>query len=245
MSARLSGVPGDPAAPSSVSGAATYRGRRITSDFAARLSDFPGGQRGGLASLQVGTAVAFADGAVGISRPIGDAFVLVDRRTRYRDYSVGVNRYGTGYAAVADSLGPAVLPNVASYSPTRVSVETDTLPVGYDLGPADYDLFPGYKSGYRITVGTDATVFASGTIVDRNGDIVGLLAGRLLHLSEGTVHQFFTNRDGEFRIYGLTPGAYQLTIGSSYVGSTRIPDDTDGEIRLGRVTVVEGESGGE
>lgn len=230
----LSGIPGDPAGPVLVNGTARYTGRRFSADFAGQAGELPGNPLQVLSSVQIASALAFADGGWALTRPIRGPFVIIDRNAKYEEMEVGVNASATGYAAVADRLGPAVLPSLAPFAVNRVYVESKALPMGYDLGPSSYDLWPGYKSGHRITVGRPATMYAVGRIV-ADGTPVVLAAGRL-KAEDGTEYEFFTNRDGRFSAYGLLPGVYRLTVagGSSEI---TIPSEGDGGVLLGEISV--------
>jgi outer membrane usher protein len=58
------------------------------------------------------------------------------------------------------------------------------MPLGYDLGNAVFNLLPSYKSGAAIMVGTDATVFARGTLINAAGEPIALQGGQVVSLSD-------------------------------------------------------------
>lgn len=231
----LSGIPGDPTGPLSVNGTARYTGRRFSVDFAGRASELAGTPLQVVSSVQLASALAFADRRLAVTRPIRGPFAIIDRNPKYREMEVGVNPSAKGFEAVADRLGPAVLPSLASFAVNRVYVESKQLPMGYDLGPSSYDLWPGYKSGHRITVGKPATIFATGRIVAVDGTPVVLASGRLT-AEDGGEHEFFTNRDGRFSAYGLVPGTYRVTVASS-VAVVEISSPGEGGVALGDILV--------
>ena len=239
VSAGYSGVPTDPTRPSSVSGTTKLVGRRFTGDFAARVNATPGAGPQIVSSLQLAGALAVAGRSIALSRPITGAFAVVDRNQKYRDFNVGVNPGRSGYAAVADRLGPAVLPGLAAYTPSRLSVESGALPLGFDLGPSSYLLRPGYKTGHRITVGTDATVYVVGRLVAGQGVPIALQSGLLVHAEDDSEHRFFTNRDGRFAVYGLETGRYELRIADGRRSRIEIPAEAVGAYELGDVGGLE------
>ena len=104
---------------------------------------------GSTTHLRVGTAIVFADGHFGWSRPIPNSFALVVRQGDLRGQAIGVNPSENGYAARADRLGAAVVPDLQPYNLSPLQVEAPNLPVGVQ----PYTLLPTYRSGTVIYVG--------------------------------------------------------------------------------------------
>ena len=100
---------------------------------------------GSTTHLRVGTAIVFADGHFGWSRPITNSFALVVRQGDLRGQAIGVNPSENGYAACADRLGAAVVPDLQPYNLSPLQVEAPNLP--------SYTLLPTYRSGTVIYVG--------------------------------------------------------------------------------------------
>jgi outer membrane usher protein len=125
---------------------------------------------------------------------------------------------------------------MSAYSPARVAYGVDDLPVGYDLGAGAFDLFPAYKSGYRLTVGSDYTVTALGTLVDEHGEPIALLTGKAREegREDGPTVTVFTNRAGRFGAQGLRPGRWILEMATE--PPTRfvinVPKDAVGLVKL-------------
>lgn len=156
------------------------------------------------------SALVFADGAVGLSRPINNSFVIVAPVPTLADQQIGVNPLpDERYVAEIDALGPAVVPDLAAYQVRNLIIEAPGLPIGYDLGTDRFAVLPGFKSGTKIVVGTDATVFLRGRLHDHEGEPVSLLAGELSHEGAEPI-VFFTNRTGRIRVEGLSPGTFTL-----------------------------------
>ena len=202
----------------SVNGAVAYIGNRaeVSLSHASRVSGISIGgayfdprsteQR---TSLRAETGIAFADGAFAVGRPIRGGFAIVEPHRSLNGEKVTVGPRDAEIAS-SDMLGPALVPDVFAYSSRRVEYDVPNLPLGYDLGAGAFDFFAPYKAGYRLTVGSDYTVTALGTLIGRDGAPVPLLAGSAAQdgKSDGPQVQLFTNRAGRFGAQGLAPGRW-------------------------------------
>ncbi|WOD41169.1 fimbria/pilus outer membrane usher protein [Nodosilinea sp. E11] len=189
--------------------------------------------------LTFGTALVFADGHVGWSRPVTNSFVMVVPRDRWRGQIIGVNPSQDGYRAVADRLGPAVLPDLQPYYVSRVRLDAPEAPIGYDLGTDDYVVMPSYRSGTVIMAGTEASAFVRGVLVDEAGVPLGLQAGEVVSLTNAdwAAQPLFTNRIGRFALLGFTPGRYEIRLRDRAPLQFEIAPDQDGLIDLGTLQI--------
>ena len=200
------------------------------------------GNRTRQSTLRFATAVGFADGAFAIGRPFRDGFVVVKGHPslegRPVDVSAGVTDeiYGR-----TDMLGPVLISTFRNYQRNPIRVNVDDLPPGYDLGSATYELFPGTRSGFSITVGSDASRTLLGTLVDEEGQPIALLPGRVRSLDrpDATVIPLFTNRAGRFVASALQPGRYVIEIDNRKIEVT-IDEDKQGLVNVGRVVITKG-----
>jgi outer membrane usher protein len=185
--------------------------------------------------LTLGTALVFADGHFGWSRPITNSFVLVVPRDRWRGQTIGVNPSQEGYGAVVDGFGPAVLPDLQPYYVSRVRLDAPEAPLGYDLGTDEYVIMPSYRSGTLIMAGTEASAFVRGVLVDEAGAPLGLQAGEVVSLSDAdwVAQTLFTNRNGRFALLGFTPGRYEIRLRDRAPLQFEIAPDQEGLIDLG------------
>ncbi|AFZ12410.1 fimbrial biogenesis outer membrane usher protein [Crinalium epipsammum PCC 9333] len=187
--------------------------------------------------LNWGTALVFADGHFGWSRPINNSFALVTRNENFRGQQIGINPGGSGYIARADNLGPAVVPDLQPYQVSTINIDAPNLPLGYDLGPSIYHLLPSYRSGTVIRVGTDASVFLRGVLLDAKGEPVSVQAGEVISLSDPKWKPLtlFTNKAGKFALEGLKPGRYELRLFGNQENPIRfeIPSDKTGVYDIG------------
>jgi outer membrane usher protein len=202
-------------------------------------------------SFDVGTAIAFAGGHVAWSRPITGSFAIIDRNESLSDQVIGVNPTGGHFTAQADGLGPAVVPSLEPYRVGSVRVEAPDLRLGTSLGPASYALLPAYKSGTLIQVGEPGTVFLRGTLRHPDGTPVELEVGELVMSQRASAIRrdrdtegpsrpalvsggasttqarpalvIMTNRAGRFSVVGVTPGHYEIRMGSGAPIGIEIP----------------------
>jgi outer membrane usher protein len=193
-------------------------------------------------SVTAGTAIAFADGTWAVGRPVTNSFAIVEPHANLPDSTVTVGSSKDSARASSDFLGPALLPDISPYSPSRVPIDVDNLPMGYDLGTGGFDLLAPYKSGYRFTVGSDYTVTAFGTLTDAEGEPIPLLTGIAFEEGHPDDHQvtIFTNKTGRFGAQGLRPGRWVIEMATE--PKTRfvfeVPKDTVGLLRLNTLTPV-------
>ncbi|WP_121968912.1 fimbria/pilus outer membrane usher protein [Leptolyngbya sp. BC1307] len=189
--------------------------------------------------LTLGTALVFADGHVGWSRPITNSFVLVVPRDRWLGQTIGVNPSQEGYGAVVDGFGPAVLPDLQPYYVSRVRLDAPEAPLGYDLGADEYVIMPSYRSGTLIMAGTEASAFVRGVLVDKAGAPLGLQAGEVVSLSDAdwVTQTLFTNRNGRFALLGFTSGRYEIRLRDRAPLQFEIAPNQEGLIDLGTLQI--------
>jgi outer membrane usher protein len=216
-----------------------YAGARIGLDYRGYVAnvgishDYD--QSGQSTNVGFGTALVYADGHFGWTRPVTDSFVIVDRNENFADQFIGINPSPYGYAAATGFWGPAVIPDMSSYTVNSIQIEAPNMPLGYNLGKTLYNLLPSYKSGTVITVGTDATVFIRGILQNAKGQPINQQAGQLTSLSDPSWKPvtMFTNKVGKFAALGLKPGRYQLTL------FTDPPQSAEFEISAGQTGIYD------
>ena len=224
-----------------VDAAAVFTGNRVDVSAAhdTRFDGLGGGMTSQSTRLSAGTALVYADGAFGLTRSVGDSFAILSPHPTLEGRTVYVDPSRDGDAGSSGALGPAVQGTLRSYYNQRVSYDVDDLPIGYDLGKGVFELNPPYKSGYRLTVGSAATVTATGTLQDQNGEPLALAVGTLE--AEGDpdfpATQIFTNRAGRFGLQGLKPGRYGVLFAGQGRAAFAVPEGTVGLFRAGTLTV--------
>ena len=192
--------------------------------------------------LNFGTGLVFAGGRLAITRPVNDSFVMISRHPALRGYAVEINSSPlSGPAALAHRLGPGVLANLQPYQLNPVRISAPTLPIGYSLGDQLYNVVPTYKSGRLIQVGTGATVFGRGILLNAQGEPIALQGGQVILQSEEGSQPipFFTNRVGRFALEGLQPGRYELILLNPQRSSLifEVPQGSEGLLDLGELSL--------
>jgi len=215
-----------------------YRGYRGNFSFDHQL-DFPREESLTQSSrLQWGSAIVFADGVMGWARPIDNSFVMIARQGTAQGQLVQVNPSFAGDIARADHFGAGIFP-VSAYTLTPVSVTAPNLAIGNDLGKTNYTVFPTYRSGTLIRVGSEGTVFVRGELLDESGDAIALQHGQIVSLSDPDWPpvELFTNRTGRFATGGLKPGRYEVYLfgKSDPIARFEIPSDIKGIYDLGTI----------
>ncbi|WP_156457498.1 fimbrial biogenesis outer membrane usher protein [Altererythrobacter sp. Root672] len=200
-----------------------------------------GASTGQRSSLRFGTSLAMADGAATVGRPIYDAFALVKAHRAIRDNEILVDPTGDSASASTGALGTALQPSLSSYSDRSLIISAPEAAINLDLGQGAFRLFPPYRAGYLLTVGSDYNVSATGRLLDAAGQPVSLVSGTAHELAHPDREPLalFTNRDGRFGLIGLAPGRWRIELvgAEGAVYEIEIPADQDiiqlGEVRPG------------
>ena len=194
-------------------------------------------------SLRVATSLAFADGGFSIGRPIYDSFAVVRGHPSLHGSRVYVDPSPFGYTADTSGLGTGTHPSLSSYAERTITVDAPTAPAGFDLGQGSFRVFPPYRSGYLLQVGSDYSVTAIGRLLNRDGEAISLLTGTATELAHPDREPvaIFTNRDGRFGAAGLAPGRWRIVMNddqhSTYV--IVVPESTEGVLRVGDIRPTE------
>lgn len=188
-------------------------------------------------SLNFGTSLGFADGAVAIGRPITQAFAIVEPHKTLHGADVYVDPGPNFYEARSDALGNALDGEISAYVPRNITVDVPDAPAGYDLGTGAYRINPPYRAGYKLVVGSDYNVTVLGRLLNADGSPVSLIAGRAVELANPTREpvSLFTNAQGRFGLSGLKPGQWRIEMPTEpetdYV--ITVPDNGKTAIEIG------------
>lgn len=195
-------------------------------------------------AAQYTTALAWAGSSLAVTRPVRDSFAIFVPLPSLEGERVPL-RPGAG-AVTAEMRGrAAVVPDLAAWTYTMVRVDGTLLPEGLSVGERDVSFFPRYRSGYLVVVGSAASVYVIGRLVDGEGQPLALEAGEVFRLDEEDEAEiFFTNREGLFEIPDLRPGEYRVTLFSAPDVETifLIPEGERGRFNLEDVVFLIGEN---
>ncbi|MBD2136251.1 fimbria/pilus outer membrane usher protein [Anabaena sp. FACHB-1237] len=191
--------------------------------------------------LSFGTALVFADGHFGWSRPLNNSFALVIPKDSLRGQEIGINPSSGGYTTRIDNLGFGVVPNLSPYNTSTVIIDAPNLPVGIDLGDRTIKILPTYSSGTLVRVGTDATVFLRGVLLNSDGQPISLQSAQIVSVGDRNWQPvtIFTNRAGKFATLGLKPGRYEIRLFTNppMVIPFAIPSDAKGIYDIGTLKI--------
>ncbi len=209
----------------------------FTDDFSTSV-----GQR---STFRLASSIAIAGDTLSVGRPIYDSFAILKPHKSLDKADVIVEPTPNGYTANSGNLRTAIMPGLSSYAERTLPFDVADAPVGADIGQGSAKVFPGYRSGYVIEVGSGYNVTALGTMLDVDGEPVSLVSGSATELGkeDGKKVTLFTNRIGRFGAVGLAPGRWRVEMldakGSTYV--IDVPEDTQGILRLGEISPDEGQ----
>jgi outer membrane usher protein len=204
------------------------------------FTDGFGTTTGERSSLRFATSLAVADGGFSVGRPIYDSFAIVRPHAGLKGANILVEPSAYGYTASSGLLGAGTQPSISSYAERTITIDAPGAPAGVDLGQGSFRLFPPYRSGYLLTVGSNYNVTAVGRMLDREGEPVALVTGTAIELAhpEREPVALFTNREGRFGAVGLAPGRWRVRMlddqKSEFV--IEVPAKTEGVLRLGDIT---------
>ncbi len=197
-----------------------------------------------VASYRVRSGIGFADGAWAVGRDPAGGFAIVAPHATLDDRVVRTtDRFSQGDAARSGPLGPALVPLNQPYQGDEITVTVDDAPLGYDLGRGGFEIFPGARSGYHLTVGSAASNIVLGRLVTADGEPVPLATGRLEPLDangeERPAPQLFSNRNGRFVAEGVAAGRYAIVIDgrAAPAGELEIPGSNRGLFEAGTVVL--------
>ncbi|PML80004.1 fimbria/pilus outer membrane usher protein [Enterovibrio norvegicus] len=223
-----------------------YTGNRYQAsiDHATRYSDINQDVRTHNTRVEISSAIAFSGTTFAIGREIGEAFAVVSKHSTLSENRVAVDpAEDEKFARVfLEGNSHVLVSDLAAYSDQIISYHVDNLPPGYDLGEGGFALYPGYRQGYALNIGSDAVITAMGTLINRRtASPIALVAGIAYYLDDENIAplDFFTNRQGRFAISGLRPGNYKLVLKTNAEQTLTLSIDSvdDTFVRLGELYV--------
>ncbi|MDD1794551.1 fimbria/pilus outer membrane usher protein [Enterovibrio sp. ZSDZ42] len=217
---------------------------QISADHATRVSNFDDNMRSHNTRFEVSSALAFSGSEFAVGRKVGEAFAVISKHANLNDNDIAVDpSIDDQFARVfIDTPYNVLVSDLAAYSDQLISYDVENLPPGYDLGEGGFALYPGYRQGYALEIGSDAVITAIGTLLTvSRSEPLALVVGvaNFLDDEETAPLEFFTNRQGRFAISGLRPGDYHVVLKTNpeQTLSITIPNGSDTFVRLGELYV--------
>lgn len=196
------------------------------------------------ADFNLNAALVYVDGNVALSRPIRNSFLLVKGIKSDKDCDIIVNPNPLGYDAKSKPFLPGVVPSMSAYSVTKVKLEPIAPPIGAAEEETEFRLFPSYKSGFALYLGSDATAIGLGTLMIEPGipaEYVTFTATPVSGTADDAILGF-TNSAGKFQLPKLKPGSYRISVdvnGKEKVAQFKIPEDAAGLFGLGSLNLTD------
>lgn len=187
--------------------------------------------------LSAGVAIVMVEGHFGITRPISDSFALIIPQDNMAGQTVVANKQAETYDGMAMKNFNIGLSQLPSYTLDLVTLSSPTAPIDTNVGDSIRVMKPTYKSGIALFVGTKAAISIKGKLTF-NGQPFTYQSGQI---KGNTSVTFFTDENGDFEAYGLSPGDYQLTINDleGYSQKITIPIAAPASYNIGTIVVQE------
>jgi outer membrane usher protein len=225
-------------------GALTYVGNRAEVRLEQSIASTIDGNFGdeSRTSLLFASSIVYADRRLALARPVYDSFAMFEPNASASEFVIAADPQGgfgsvdRRYSAKSSRLGPAVVPDLASYLVRSVQVDAPDAPAGVSVGGDVFVLKPAFRSGYRLVVGDAGNVSLMGRLVDENGAAIPLAAGyAVMSRKDGEVRvPVFTNAGGRFFVEGVAPGevvSLRFESPSELRADIKAPDDVIGIVR--------------
>jgi hypothetical protein len=226
-------VPIDLAQNATLSGQIGYGNRLFEGSLAHGVSGVVAtGSFRNATSIALQSGIVFTEGVFAVTRPVLGSFALVVPGSDLSADGLSVEHSGQEVQGL--SGGVAVLPGLGNYSPAGVSVSGGSVLFGMEEGDLTYAVHPAYRSGSLIIAQPEPSVYVAGTLVDGDDDAVPLVVGTYTDES-GEATSFFTDEEGAFELYGLTPGRYEIRLPQAVNSAYEfvIPEDAREFVELG------------
>ena len=194
-----------------------------------------GGETEDSRRLAIQGSVSAVGGEVMFSRPINDAFALVQV-----DGLENVSVYQSGQlSGRTDSKGRLLIPSLGSYVHNQISVDSRDIPLNFELKRYTKLTSPALRAGAVLDFGAKRIQAVAGTLnIRRDGEAIPVRYGRITLMIDGEQVEHPVGQTGEFFIEDLTDSTYTL----SYLGTSgscsavlEVPASNESIIEMGNL----------
>lgn len=169
---------------------------------------------------QVGSGLYYADGALAVGPPVRASWAMVRRDARLPTDLLEVRSPGRSIPRRSGILGPAFVGPLTPGNQEALLISVPGLPADYSLGPTEFTVTPGYRSGTVITVVSLQRLYVRGRLVDSRGNPVVFVGLQVEEVDDGNqeprdsqeIPAAFTDEHGIFEVYGVVPREYSLRL---------------------------------
>jgi outer membrane usher protein len=187
-------------------------------------------------SLALSGALVASGGHILASRPIADAFAIVELQPPL----AGVRVYGNSQeVGRSDARGVVLLPDIASYSANYASVNHTDVPIEYTIERIGRTFSPPFRGGMVVPFHIDRLRSFTGRFVRRvTGKVLPLEYHQVVVSLEGRTIEIPAARNGEFYAENLPPGRHAAQVeidGRPCTFTLDIPASESSFISLGDV----------
>ena len=187
-------------------------------------------------SLALSGALVAAGGHLLASRPIADAFAIVELVPPLAGVRVYENRQEVGRT---DARGRILLPNIASYSSNYASLASTDIPIEYTIERIGRNFSPSLRSGMVVPFNVARLRSFSGRFVYRLTGASRPLEYHLVMLTtQAGTFEIPTGKEGEFYAESLPAGAHRARVeilGIRCEFALEVPSTDESFVSLGEV----------
>jgi|GEM_PF-6992807 len=178
-----------------------------------------------------GSAIAWTQGGVAISRPITDSFAIIRAEGLNPNQQLKIpNGLEKDSIKIANNES-FIFSNLVSYSERSIQLDSTSLGVSARLDREAYVLNPKYRAGLFVPLKVIKSLAVRGKLASSTKEQVSYAYGKILD-SNGYIfsENFFTDESGNFLIDGLSYGKYQIVLSDLRLKKISFeidkPDDT-------------------
>lgn len=188
------------------------------------------------ATLTAAGAVTFVGGAAFFTRPVQDAYGLI-QVPGVPDVTGYISHQDTGKT---DARGNLLVPNLLSYYGNQLGIEPLDIPLDYSVAEIERTIAPSYRGGAVVRFPVKRLQAFQGVIqLDQGGKTVAPAYGDFTVDLEGHPVKSPLNAEGAFYLEDLTPGSHTAVVefnGEACRFTIEVPPSAERFVNMGTLT---------